>query len=61
MGLEKEPANQLTVRGINNIAHDLNIKTIAEHVETAVTLKVLTEIGIDFAQGYFLGHPTPWK
>ena len=61
VGLEKEPANQLIVQGINSIAHDLNIRSIAEHVESADALQLLMAIGIDFAQGYYLGHPIPWR
>jgi EAL domain-containing protein (putative c-di-GMP-specific phosphodiesterase class I) len=31
----------------------------AEGVEEAETLELLREIGVDYAQGYFLGRPGP--
>jgi Amt family ammonium transporter len=33
--------------------------TVGEFVETQLTLDTLREIGIDYAQGYFLGRPGP--
>lgn len=47
------------VRSINDIAHTLGKKTIAERVEDASTLAVLKDLGVDFAQGYHLGVPGP--
>jgi EAL domain-containing protein (putative c-di-GMP-specific phosphodiesterase class I) len=35
----------------------MNIKTIAKHVENVFTLNQLKEIGIDYAQGFFLDKP----
>jgi EAL domain-containing protein (putative c-di-GMP-specific phosphodiesterase class I) len=34
-------------------------KTIAEGVEDAETLALLADYGVDFAQGFYLGRPTP--
>jgi EAL domain-containing protein (putative c-di-GMP-specific phosphodiesterase class I) len=34
-----------------------NLFTAAEFVENEETLKMLTEYGIDAAQGYHVGHP----
>jgi EAL domain-containing protein (putative c-di-GMP-specific phosphodiesterase class I) len=34
-------------------------KVIAEFVESATILEVLCELGVDFAQGYFVGRPVP--
>lgn len=45
------------VRSINDIAQIVGKKTIAEYVENDTTLKLLQEIGVDFAQGYFVGRP----
>jgi Amt family ammonium transporter len=35
------------------------LKTIAEFVENSEILSLLGEIGVDYAQGYHLGKPTP--
>jgi EAL domain-containing protein (putative c-di-GMP-specific phosphodiesterase class I)/PleD family two-component response regulator len=50
-----------TVRSINEIAHALGKKTIAEFVEDDDTLDKLKEIGVNYAQGYAIGRPLPIK
>jgi diguanylate cyclase (GGDEF)-like protein len=52
-----EPMNREVVLAINNIAHSLGMKTIAEFVETEGTLAKLREMGVDYAQGYAVGRP----
>jgi diguanylate cyclase len=47
------------VESINEIAHKLGIKTVAEFVEDAETLEIVRSIGIDQAQGYVVGRPVP--
>ena len=47
------------VKAINQIGHTLNIKTIAEFVENHETLQAIREIGIDYAQGYYISKPVP--
>ena len=45
------------VKSIVTLARELNIKTIAEFVEDAETLAAVCRLGIDYAQGYHIGHP----
>ena len=33
------------------------MKTIAEYVQTAPAFSLLAELGVDFAQGYYVGKP----
>ncbi|SEC27193.1 EAL domain-containing protein [Terriglobus roseus] len=47
------------VRSINNIAHEVGAQTIAEFVEDDEILQRVTELGIDYAQGYAVGRPEP--
>jgi diguanylate cyclase (GGDEF)-like protein len=47
------------VEVINEVAHRLKIKSVAEFVEQEATLAKLREIGVDFAQGYLFGMPGP--
>ncbi len=47
------------LKGINQIARRLSIKTIAELVETRETLAKLNEIGIHYAQGFGIARPCP--
>ena len=52
-----EPMNIEVVSAINNIAHSLGMKTIAEFVETEGILTRLREMGVDYAQGHAVGRP----
>jgi diguanylate cyclase (GGDEF)-like protein/PAS domain S-box-containing protein len=45
------------VEAITKIAHVMGIKTIAEYVESQAVMDKLKELGVDYAQGYYLGKP----
>ena len=45
------------VQSMNQIAHALDKKTIAEFVQNEKTLSILRDYGVDFAQGHHLGKP----
>ena len=45
------------VKSMNEIAHALGKKTIAEWVEDEATFQVLKTMGVDSAQGFHLGRP----
>jgi hypothetical protein len=51
--------NQHLVRAIVGLARDFGYQTIAEGVEDAETLALVKEYGVNFAQGFHLGRPTP--
>jgi len=57
--IETLPNERLLAEAIINMAHTLNIKVIAEGVETAGQLELLTEMGCDFGQGYLFAKPMP--
>lgn len=44
-------------RSINDLAHFLGQKTIAESVENVKIIEKLTEIGVDYLQGWGIGRP----
>ena len=44
-------------KAIVNLAKTLNIKTIAEFVENKEIYDIVTECGVDFVQGYYIGKP----
>ncbi len=48
------------VDSINRMAHVLNIKTVAESVETLAALGALEKIGVDHVQGYVVHEPQPF-
>lgn len=45
------------VKGIVAMSHSLGLRVVAEGVETAEQLEVLTEIGCESAQGYLFSRP----
>jgi len=49
--------DQVFVRAIVEVARGLGKKTVAEFVGDAATLALLAEIGVDYAQGYYLSFP----
>lgn len=61
--LPKQPFNQAIIQAILGIGRKLCIGTVAEHVETAEEFQLLADIGIDYAQGHFVGEArqTPYQ
>lgn len=57
--IAKDPIDLAMVKSINEIGHLMGKKTIAEFVEDDTTLTLLTEMGVDYAQGYGIAKPMP--
>ena len=55
MGTNKDCA--VIVQSIIDLAHNLNIKVIAEGVEDITVWRMLLEKGCDYAQGFYSGRP----
>ncbi len=55
--LPRNPIDQQLVRAIVTVARALGKQTIAEFVNDDETIRLLTEYGVDFAQGYHIGMP----
>lgn len=53
-----DTSDRATVQMINHLAHMAGKKTIAEFVETPAILAALTEIGVDYVQGYAVARPS---
>lgn len=49
--------DRIMVEHINAMAHQFGLKTVAEFVEDEATAKIINEIGVDYAQGYYYGRP----
>lgn len=56
-GLPDKPEDVLLVKAILAMAKGLDLKVVAEGVETDAQLQFLTSQGCDFAQGYLLASP----
>jgi diguanylate cyclase (GGDEF)-like protein len=57
--IENSPGDLAMVRSINEIAHALGRKTVAEFVETPAIRQYLLELGVDYVQGYGVERPRP--
>ncbi len=55
--LATSPVDQAVVKAMNDIAHALGKRTVAEFVENQDSLRLLAQYGVDYAQGYHLGRP----
>ncbi len=53
------PTDEEIVKSMNHIGHSLGLRTIAEYVENEAILAKLQRIGLDYAQGYYIGRPIP--
>jgi diguanylate cyclase (GGDEF)-like protein/PAS domain S-box-containing protein len=58
-GLAADDIDQAMVEAVNRIGHIMGLKTIAEWVENDAILLKLRQMGVDYGQGYALGHPRP--
>jgi len=57
--LKKSQKNRTITRAIVNLAKTLGIKTVAEYVEDEEIYNIIKDCGIDYAQGYYIGRPSP--
>jgi EAL domain-containing protein (putative c-di-GMP-specific phosphodiesterase class I) len=55
--MDTDPMDHAIVDSVNRIGHILGMQTVAESVEDAATLARLKEMGVDYAQGYFISEP----
>ncbi|WP_373001712.1 EAL domain-containing protein [Sulfurimonas sp.] len=55
--IDKDITQRITVESILLFAKNMNIKTIAEFVETENVYNLLVELGVDFSQGYLFSKP----
>ena len=56
--LMNNPVDQKMIKLIAEIGREAGMRTIAEYVQNARSLERLGELGVDMAQGYFIGRPT---
>ncbi|MBK7814414.1 MAG: EAL domain-containing protein [Rhodocyclaceae bacterium] len=51
------PANLAIVEAIAELSRNLGMKTIAEWAEDVATVEALTEVGVDYVQGFAVARP----
>src|SRR5919106_1399123 len=57
-GMLEQPQNAKIVRSLIDLAHNLELKVVAEGVENPEILAALSQLGCDHAQGWDVGKPT---
>jgi EAL domain-containing protein (putative c-di-GMP-specific phosphodiesterase class I) len=61
-GIELSRRQQVLVRSVVSLCHDLGAMVVAEGIETALELSAVIDAGADYGQGYLLarpGYPAP--
>jgi EAL domain-containing protein (putative c-di-GMP-specific phosphodiesterase class I) len=56
--IDTNPVDAAIVSAIVAMAHDLQMRVVAEGVETSSQLQVLARLGCEMAQGFFFARPT---
>jgi len=57
--IDRDAENAVIARAIVNLAHSLQLRVVAEGIETEAQRQPLRLLGCDFGQGYLFGRPTP--
>ena len=56
-GIDGDPARQRLVGALIDYAHELDVRVVAEGIETEAQLAVIGDLGADLGQGWYLGRP----
>ncbi len=59
-GVRHDRRDQAIVQSMIDIAHRLDKEVVAEFIEDMETYRLLVDMGIDYAQGYYIGEPIEW-
>lgn len=57
--IDTNPSSSAIARSIIAMAHELDLKVVAEGIETRAQHEVLLEAGCDYGQGYLFSEPLP--
>ena len=59
MNMANDKKDESIVKAAVDLAHTLGLKIVAEGVEDEKTLDILTDMGCNYAQGYYMAKPMP--
>ena len=59
LNMANDKKDESIVNAAVDLAHNLGLKTVAEGVEDEKTLDLLTAMGCDYAQGFYMAKPMP--
>lgn len=57
--MASDPVSASMVAAINQVGQTMKLKTVAEYVESVEIRQILTDLGVDYLQGYDIGKPRP--
>lgn len=57
--IESDLVSRKLVAAISSVAHSLDKKVVAEWIEEQSAIKYIADLGIEYGQGYYWGHPSP--
>jgi diguanylate cyclase (GGDEF)-like protein len=58
--IDSDDADRKIVSHIIDLAHSFKMGVVAEGIETAEALEIVTSMGCDYGQGYFISRPIPF-
>jgi EAL domain-containing protein (putative c-di-GMP-specific phosphodiesterase class I) len=56
-GIDRDSPRQRLVGALIDYAHELDVRVVAEGIETETELAVIADLGADLGQGWYLGRP----
>jgi len=56
----KDKNSYTLLENINSFAHSFGMQTVAEFISSKEIFQEVSDIGIDFSQGYYIGEPSPY-
>jgi len=59
--MDRDPVDYTMVQAISSMSRILGLKTIGEFAENDTIIRMLGEIGVDYAQGYGIARPKPFE
>ncbi len=57
--ITRDNQSRIIVQSIVSFAQKLGIQLVAEYVTSEASLEIIREMGVEFAQGYFISKPVP--
>lgn len=58
--IDRDPSARAIVASSARLAKDLDLRVVAEGIETATILDIVAALGADVGQGYHIARPMPW-
>jgi diguanylate cyclase (GGDEF)-like protein len=59
LNMENDEGDRKIVRSTIDLGHNLNLRVVAEGIESEAVWRLLAELGCDQGQGYFMSRPIP--